>query len=95
MGYKYLEIKNKRKEVIWVKLVRPYEGNSGYSFPKDMEVEDKTWVYKEDLYLNYQDRGKIKNYVLIENNRYGVNFELEYFEIIDPNQKSEPQYEIY
>ena len=79
MSYKYSEIP-KDKEVVWITLVKPYEGNYKYYFPEDLKVGDKTWVYKEDY-------DKYLPIMIIENNKYMGNFDFEYF--------NEPLYEIY
>ncbi len=84
MKYKYRDIPNNSKEIVWVKLVKPYEGEHKQYFPKDLKVGDKTWAYKED-YDRYLPS------MIIENNRYMGNFNFEYFE----NIYSEPQYEIF
>lgn len=95
MKYKYSDIPNNNKEIVWVKLIKIYDLGSQNWFPKDFQIGDKTWVYKDDIYFNYKVKYGTKNYILIENNRYGANFEIECFEIISGNFNLEPQYEIY
>ncbi len=82
------------KEVTWLRLIQPYDGYHRSNFPENMKVGDITWVEKEYLYLNWNKTGQ--DLVLIEGNRYGGNFELKYFEIMEYKHINyEPQYEIY
>jgi len=82
MSYKY--DKPPKRKIYWVKLVKEYRGEHRESFPKDLKVGDKTWVFVWDHYHTH-----------IENNRYGRNFEKEYFELVSNDIYSEPIYEIY
>lgn len=79
MSYKYKDIPNNKK-VVWIRLMKEYEGEHKEYFPKLLNIGDKTWVYKEDY-------DKYFPIMIIENNRYMGNFSFEYFEDIytEPN----------
>jgi len=89
MSYKYSEIP-KGKEVVWITLVRPYKGNHSYShsFPPDLRVGDKTWVLKSNW-----DNNSL--WFHPEKNRYSINLDREYFELVPNDIYSEPIYDIY
>jgi len=71
--YKYYPPKG---EIIWIKLIKPYEGDYKSHFPENMKVGDITWANIKGTYNS-------DFYFFPEGNRYKGNFNKSFFEEVD------------
>lgn len=87
MSYKYKDIPI-HEEIVWIRLIKPYFGNHNHDFPPDLNKGDITWVLKSNWDNN-------PHWFHPEMNRYSINLDREYFELVPNDIYSEPIYDIY